>query len=345
MNILVADDEAAIRNLVGEILTDEGHNVTLAENGKDALEKFNRGWQEIVFSDIRMPEMTGIELLGEIKQINENTQFIIMTSHASVENSIAALQQGAFDYIIKPFSDLDIVTDAANRAIANLTAIRKQQYLVSTLSRQNVELGDLNKKFREMAIRDGLTGLFNHRHAQDRLNEEFERSKRFKRRFSILFMDVDNFKFFNDNNGHQAGDEVLKTISKLMTSAVRESDIVARWGGEEFIIIAAETEVKQACELAERIRLKVANHAFAHAKQQPLGLVSLSIGVATLSSSAGDAQSLVKLADDAVYFAKDHGRNRTVFCTTSGQMKSVRIRQPKSNKPKDESKRGQNGGA
>ncbi|MCH7636972.1 MAG: response regulator [Proteobacteria bacterium] len=150
MNILVADDEPAIRSLVGQLLEDEGHTVTLAEDGKDALEKFNRGWHEIVFSDIRMPNMTGIELLGEVMKINENTQFIIMTSHASVENSIAALKQGAFDYIIKPFEELDLVIDTANRAIANLSAIRKQQYLLSTLSRQNVELGDLNKKFREM---------------------------------------------------------------------------------------------------------------------------------------------------------------------------------------------------
>ena len=327
MNILVADDEPAIRSLVGQLLEDEGHTVTLAEDGKDALEKFNRGWHEIVFSDIRMPNMTGIELLGEVMKINENTQFIIMTSHASVENSIAALKQGAFDYIIKPFEELDLVVETTNRAIANLSAIRKQQYLLSTLSRQNVELGDLNKKFREMAIRDGLTGLFNHRHAQDRLTEEYERSKRFKRRFSILFMDVDHFKFFNDNNGHQAGDEVLKTIAQLMTGAIRESDIVARWGGEEFIIIAAETNVRQACELAERIRLAVATHAFAHSKRQPLGLVSLSIGVATISNSTRDAQSLVKLADDAVYHAKDHGRNRTVFCTSDGQMKSVRLRE------------------
>ena len=327
MNILVADDEPAIRNLVGELLEDEGHTVTLAEDGKDALEKFNRGWQEIVFSDIRMPNMTGIELLGEVMEINENTQFIIMTSHASVENSIAALKQGAFDYIIKPFSDLDLVVETANRAIANLSAIRKQQYLVSTLSRQNAELGDLNKKFREMAIRDGLTGLFNHRHAQDRLNEEFERSRRFQRKFSILFMDVDHFKFFNDNNGHQAGDEVLQTIGQLMSSVVRESDIVARWGGEEFIIIAAETDENQACELAERIRDKVANHAFAHAKKQPLGLVSLSIGVSTFTDTTQDGEALVKFADDAVYYAKDHGRNRTVFCTSDYQMKSVRLRE------------------
>ena len=323
MNILVADDEITIRSLVGELLEDAGHVVTLAEDGVDALEKFNRTWHEIVFSDIRMPNMTGIELLAKIKEINENTQFIIMTSHASVENSVAALKKGAFDYIIKPFEDLDVIVDTTNRAIANLTAIRKQQYLLNTLSRQNVELGDLNKKFREMAIRDGLTGLFNHRHTQERLSEEFARARRFQRELSILFMDVDNFKFYNDTHGHQAGDVILEKIGKLMTKVSRESDVVSRWGGEEFIIIAAETNKKQACALAEKIRLLIAGHDFPHAAEQPLGKISLSIGVSTISEVTKYAEDLVRLADNAVYYAKDHGRNRTVFCSGEHKMKNV----------------------
>ncbi len=323
MNILVADDEITIRSLVGELLEDAGHVVTLAEDGVDALEKFNRTWHEIVFSDIRMPNMTGIELLAKVKEINDNTQFIIMTSHASVENSVAALKNGAFDYIIKPFEDLDVIVDITNRAIANLTAIRKQQYLLSTLSRQNVELGDLNKKFRELSIRDGLTGLFNHRYTQERLSEEFARARRFERELSILFMDVDNFKFYNDTHGHQAGDVILETIGELMSNVSRESDVVSRWGGEEFIIIAAETSKKQACALAEKIRLLIAGHDFPHAAEQPLGKISISIGVSTISEVTKYAEDLVRLADNAVYFAKDHGRNRTVFCSGEHKMKNV----------------------
>ena len=323
MNILVADDEITIRSLVGELLEDAGHVVTLAEDGVDALEKFNRTWHEIVFSDIRMPNMTGIELLAKVKEINDNTQFIIMTSHASVENSVAALKNGAFDYIIKPFEDLDVIVDTTNRAIANLTAIRKQQYLLSTLSRQNVELGDLNKKFRELSIRDGLTGLFNHRYTQERLSEEFARARRFERELSILFMDVDNFKFYNDTHGHQAGDVILETIGELMTNVSRESDVVSRWGGEEFIIIAAETNKKQACALAEKIRLLIAGHDFPHAAEQPLGKISISIGVSTISEVTKYAEDLVRLADNAVYLAKDHGRNRTVFCSGEHKMKNV----------------------
>ena len=323
MNILIADDELAIRSLVAELLTDEGHTVTLAEDGEDALEKFKLEWHEIVFSDIRMPKMNGIELLDKIKNLNELTQFIIMTSHASVDNSIAALKQGAFDYILKPFDDLEVVVDAANRAMANLSAIREQRYLLNSLSRQNEELGTLNKKFRELAIRDGLTGLYNHRHGESRLFDEFDRARKFKRKLSLLFIDLDHFKIFNDANGHQAGDEVLHSLGKLMSSAARDSDTVARWGGEEFIIIAPETDEEQACQLAESIRKQVAEFAFPHADKQPLGHVSLSLGVATLADHIENAEKLLGLADKAVYKAKESGRNRTVFGRSEEEMEDV----------------------
>lgn len=323
MKILVADDELAIRSLVAELLEDEGHIVTLAEDGEDALKKYREERHEIVFSDIRMPKMTGIELLGKIKKMGELTQFIIMTSHASVDNSIAALKKGAFDYILKPFEDLDVVVDAANRAIADLLAIREQQYLLNTLGRQNEELGTLNKKFRELAIRDGLTGLFNHRHGEDRLADEVDRARKFNRELSLLFIDLDYFKFYNDSHGHQAGDEVLQLLGKLMSGAARDSDTVARWGGEEFIIIAPETDEQQACRLAESIRKKVAEFAFLHADQQPLGHVSLSVGVATLSDGIENAEELLGLADKAVYKAKESGRNRTVFCRSENEMEDV----------------------
>lgn len=323
MNILVADDELSIRNLVAELLKDEGHNVTLAEDGEDALLKFRERWHEIVFSDIRMPRMSGIELLAEVKKINESTQFIIMTSHASIDNSIAALKKGAFDYILKPFEDLDVVIDAANRAMASLSAIRQQEYLLNTLSRQNDELGNLNIKFRELAIRDGLTGLFNHRHAQDRLAEEFDRAKYFGRDLSIIFMDLDNFKFFNDTHGHQAGDEVLQLLCKLMSGEIRDSDVLARWGGEEFIVICPETGKDKACALAEKIRKMVTEFEFPHASEQPLGVMSVSIGVTTSNEDINDVEALVKLADDGAYHAKGSGRNCTVFCSRENNMQIV----------------------
>ena len=270
--------------------------------------------------------MNGIELLTAIKEINENTQFLIMTSHASIENSVEALKKGAFDYIIKPFEDLDIIADAAERAIANLSGIRRQQYLLNTLTRQNQELDSLNKEFREMAIRDGLTGLFNHRYAEERLEAEFERSTRYDRELSVLFMDLDHFKFYNDTHGHQAGDDVLQLLSAIMMDSIREPDTLARWGGEEFIVIAPETGITESCRLAEKIRQAVENHDFPNAAKQPLGKVSLSVGIASRSKLTDSAERLLRFADDAVYAAKDSGRNRCVFCAGPKQMKRVVIR-------------------
>ncbi len=323
MNILVADDEVAIRELVGEILAAEGHEVTLAEDGEDALSKFKRSWHEIVFSDFRMPKMNGIELLGAIREISANTQFVIMTSHASMNNSIEALKKGAFDYILKPFEDLDVVINAANRAIANLSGIHRQEYLLRTLARQNEELDSQGKEFREMAIRDGLTGLFNHVYVQERLDEEFDRSVRYGRELSVLFMDLDHFKFFNDAHGHQAGDEILQILAGLMTKAVRESDTLARWGGEEFVIVAPETDQEVACMLAERIRKLVTGHPFPNAAQQPLGSVSLSIGIASRSNGTASPEKLLRFADEAMYCAKNSGRNRAVLYNGSEQVNHV----------------------
>ena len=324
MRILVADDELAIRSLVAELLTDEGHDVTMAEDGEDAFAKFEVDWHEIILSDIRMPKLTGIELLAKVKEVNEQAQFIIMTSHASIDNSIDALKKGAFDYILKPFEDLDIIVDAVNRASANLSQIRQQHYLLNTLSRQNEELGDLNKKFRELAVRDGLTGLFNHRYASDRLREEFERASRFGRDLAVIFADLDNFKLYNDTHGHQAGDDVLRELGKIMSSMIREPVTVARWGGEEFIIIAPETTAQQACVVAERLRRTVAEHPFPNAEKQPLGHMSLSLGVTTISEAVGSHEVLFNQADEALYQAKGNGRNRTVFSSGEGELRAVR---------------------
>ncbi len=174
-----------------------------------------------------------------------------------------------------------------------------------------------------MAIRDGLTGLFNRRYAQDRLDKEFDRAKRFTRELSVLFMDLDHFKFFNDTHGHQAGDEILQILAEIMTQAVRESDTLARWGGEEFVVICPETNQRDACMLAERIRKSVAGHPFPNAAQQPLGIVSLSIGVASRSNGTESSEKLLRFADDAMYWAKDSGRNRAIFNSGSKQANNV----------------------
>ena len=230
---------------------------------------------------------------------------------------------GAFDYIFKPFEDIDIITDIMKRAMANLSGIRRQQALLDTLSRQNEELDTLNIKILDLSTRDGLTDLFNHIYAKKRLEKEFSRATRHARELSVLFMDLDHFKFFNDRHGHQAGDEILQILAETMTQAVRESHTLGRWGGEEFIVIAPETGEEESCKLAEKIRKAVEAHPFPNAAQQPLGIVSLSVGVASRSNGTESSEKLLRLADDAVYCAKKSGRNRTVFCSGPEQMNHI----------------------
>ena len=239
--VLVVDDEESLRGIVTQVLSEDGHHVKEASSAEEALEIFENESYPLVISDIKMPGMSGIELLQEIKKIHPDTQFIIMTSYASLDTVITAMRHGAYDYLIKPFEDIDLVTAVANRAIEKIQLINENQLLVNELLNSNNDLQKANQRLVEMAVRDGLTGLYNHRHFQESLALEVVRSLRYGHRFSLLFIDVDNFKHYNDTHGHLEGDRLLITLSQKVKEQVRGSDIVARYGGEEFVIILPET--------------------------------------------------------------------------------------------------------
>ncbi len=306
--ILVVDDDMAIRGVVSEVLMDDGHQVETAASAEEALEKFNSDDFGLVMSDIRMSGMNGIQLLEAIKAKEDPAQFVIMTSHASIETAIQAIKLGAYDYLVKPFESLELISNTASRALESLMLARERDLLVASLTRNNAELERLNKFFRELAIRDGLTGLYNHRYFHEALSGEVDRARRYERELSVLFIDVDYFKAFNDTHGHQKGDELLKELAELLEARVRETDVVARWGGEEFVIMAPETGASDAAEMAESLRQSVADHPFPDRETQPAERITVSIGVATLLSNGTD-KSLVFRADKAVYEAKAKGRN------------------------------------
>src|SRR3972149_1465480 len=137
------------------------------------------------------------------------------------------------------------------------------------------------KTQKTLAITDGMTGLYNHRYFLERINEEFERTRRYKRSLSLIMIDVDHFKKYNDTHGHQKGDEILKRVTKILKDTVRKSDTIARYGGEEFIIIFPETGGKEALSVAEKLRMEVEAHDFPGGETQPLGRITISQGVAT----------------------------------------------------------------
>jgi len=312
--ILVVDDEQSLRIIISQVLADDGHDVTVAANGEEGLELFRQEPFPVVFTDIVMGELNGLELLKKIKEIKPETQVIVVTSHASLDTAITALRAGAYDYLVKPFEELDMISNVANRAIDKTDLISENQRLLDELQDKNDQLISANKALKELAVRDGLTGLYNHRYFQEALTVEVLRCKRHDRGFSLIFIDIDNFKHYNDTNGHPEGDTTLKTVADLIDSRLRASDILARYGGEEFIALLPETTPETALEIAENIRELVEEHPFPGEGKQPAGKLTISAGISTFNVDGTDGSTLLEAADKRLYRAKDMGRNK-VCCS------------------------------
>ena len=217
------------------------------------------------------------------------------------------------------------VVTAGRRQLVNLIlstyecAVQQNRELIATqaeLNRRNDQLRDQQEKLRlaneqlqALATTDGLTGLKNHRTFKERLAEEFERATRYHLPLSLILLDVDRFKSFNDTHGHPAGDEVLKRVARHLTESTRSTDLVARYGGEEFAVLLPFTHAQAALALAERTCTAIAGAAW------ELRAVTASFGVATVNADTLTSALLVKLADDALYRSKQTGRNRVTHAS------------------------------
>ncbi len=165
-------------------------------------------------------------------------------------------------------------------------------------------------QFQVMSITDPLTGLHNRRYLEARLAEELSRSKRYNYPLSFMMIDIDDFKVYNDRNGHQAGDRALEITAQCLRAALRKVDVASRYGGEEFSVLLPQTDLQEAGVIADRIRRKINGTQFTHGKSQPLGAVTVSIGLSTFSPALDSAEAIVRAADRALYHAKSHGKNR-----------------------------------
>jgi len=165
-------------------------------------------------------------------------------------------------------------------------------------------------QFQVMSITDPLTGLHNRRYLEARLAEELSRSKRYDYPLSFMMIDIDDFKLYNDRNGHQAGDRALEITAQCLRSALRKVDVASRYGGEEFSILLPQTNLQEAGVIADRVRRKIYSTQFTHGKAQPLGAVTVSIGLSAFSPALDSAEAIVRAADRALYHAKSHGKNR-----------------------------------
>ena len=310
VRILVADDDESLRSVLKQVLSMDGYEVNLTSSGEEALAAFKKEPFPLIITDIRMGKMSGIQLLQEVKRLRPDTQVIIITSNATLDTAITAIQAGAYDYLTKPFDDIALISSVARRAVEKIRLIEENKSLLEKLKRKNEELEFVNLTLKELTIRDGLTGLYNHRHFQETLAVEILRSKRHAKAFSLVFLDVDFFKQYNDTHGHLHGDAVLVALSKLLIAGLRKSDIAVRYGGEEFVLLLPETSKENAFALAGTIREKIAAHPFPGRETQPQGKVTVSMGIAAFPEDGSDSSTLLHRADEALYQAKNGGRNR-----------------------------------
>lgn len=320
--VLVVDDDASILGVIREVLEDDGYKVSTAGSGEEALELLAGEPFALVMSDIRLPGIDGIAVLERVKSTSPRTNVIMITSHASMQSSIDALKLGAYDYLTKPFEDLSLISSAAKRAVDSYNLDVERSQLIRSLKLSNDELARMNQVFHDLAIRDGLTDLFNHRHVNEVLESELDGSLVRGMGLSLIFVDVDKFKSYNDTYGHHNGDSLLRELSALMRESVRTKDVVSRWGGEEFLIVCPTTDEQTAARLAEELRLAVAQHSFSATDTQGGTRITISAGVASSERFRSKAE-LIEAADGALYDAKHAGRNQV--CVARAECSEVAI--------------------
>jgi two-component system, cell cycle response regulator len=297
--ILVVDDNQDNIEIIATRLRFRGYEILEASDGAQALSLVRECAPDLLLLDVMLPDIDGYEISRRIKGAADLPfiPIILVTARDSTQDKVAGLDAGADDYLTKPI---------------NFPELEARVRSMLRIKRLQDELEEKNRELERLSISDGLTGLFNHRHIHDLLAEEYERVHRTHDCMSVAMFDLDRFKGVNDTYGHQAGDRVLVELADILRESARDIDRLGRYGGEEFIALLPETCIEDAAVFVERVRREVARHHFDIGREEPLHM-TLSAGVATYPHEHIDSvETLVKLADQALYAAKESGRDRVV---------------------------------
>ncbi|SJZ38384.1 response regulator receiver modulated diguanylate cyclase [Trichlorobacter thiogenes] len=300
-SVLIIDDSEAVREKIIKTLEsrDLFSRFYQAEDGLEGFKKLLASPVDIILCDLEMPRMDGFKFLGMLKGRPEvsDTPVIILTGNDDRELKIKGLEQGACDFITKPFDPEELV--------ARMRVHLKIKHLQDDLKRSNELLLELSNT-------DHLTGLFNRRFLMEALDKEVQRARRKDGQVALLLLDIDHFKLVNDTHGHLQGDVVLQKVALHIQKELRSYDIAARYGGEEFVAVLPDTSLKEAFNVADRIRLSVQGMRFAGSLSNER--VTVSLGVALFPSPCfDDIDGLLRSADEALYQAKERGRNRVII--------------------------------
>jgi diguanylate cyclase (GGDEF)-like protein len=304
--ILVVDDIPVNIQLLQTHLSSTGYDTLVAGNGEEALLRVKEKKPDLILLDVMMPKLDGFETCRLLKS-NQETRYIpiiMVTALNEIEDKIKGIEAGADDFITKPFNKLEL--------LARVKSLLRIKQLHDELQKKVKQLEQAKERLRELAVTDGLTNLNNYRYFKEYLAKEIKRADRHGANVSLIMLDIDYFKNYNDTNGHLAGDQVLRTIAELMKNNIRSIDFAARYGGEEFAIILSETQKTSARFVAEKLRKIVQVHKFPKESTQPNKNITISMGVATFPDDGKSLERIIDCADQRLYRAKAEGRNRVV---------------------------------
>ena len=298
MKILVVDDSLVERSYLQRHLGRQGHKVLLADSGGWGLAMYEQHAPDLVLLDMVMPDFDGRETVRRMRALSDEwVPIIFLSGLGGTEDIEAALDSGGDDYLVKPFQPK--ILDAKLRSMQRIAAMRAR-------------LVEANTKLTGLAEMDGLTGIANRRRLDRKLSEELARCARSKLPVSMILLDIDHFKKFNDTYGHLTGDECLKLVAQCVAAEVRRpGDLIARYGGEEFCAVLPETSVEGALLLAEQLRKSVEQLRLQTAQGEVSLTISLGVSGAVPIHITKGAE-LLELADGALYKAKQAGRNRAL---------------------------------
>jgi diguanylate cyclase (GGDEF)-like protein len=292
--ILIVDDDPGIQENIREYIGEAGYTSHVASSAEDALSMLRQNTYHVVITDIKLPKMGGLQLTQKIKK-DSLSEVIVMTGYSDDYSYEEAINMGASDFVIKPVR--------LDELLLRLKRVLKEQQMAEERAR-------MLEKLQELATTDGLTKLYNSRSFYTQLELEVDRTNRYKHPLSLLLLDIDHFKDYNDTYGHLEGDKVLVRFGQIIKSCLRTNDSAYRYGGEEFTVILPETGGGEAKTVAQRIRSALEAESFAPGTAEPVAItITISIGV-TEYCPKEELSTFIQRADQAMYLSKQNGRNR-----------------------------------
>ncbi len=319
--VLLVDDQAIVAEAVRRMLADETDiEFHYCKDPSQAIAQANEIKPTVILQDLVMPEVDGYTLLKlyRANPATSGTPVIILSSRDDPKDKSHAFEMGASDYLVKLPDKIEMIARIRAYSKAYLLLLQRDaaylemKKLQEQLSESIRKIEESNASLLWLSTMDGLTGIANRRHFDATLQTEWKMSARKITPLSVIMIDIDFFKKYNDGYGHQGGDDCLKEVAKILNETInRAGDFIARYGGEEFVVILPGTDADGAAVIAEKLRTNVEAKHIAHAYSSVADHVTISLGVASIKPDSSTApENLIGKADEALYKAKDAGRNR-----------------------------------